>query len=190
MTPQYLCSLARRWFSSRNDAIEVPIHLNDRLRPYQVNHPSEFTSERALRYYERAVWSGAPDDIRRFAYRFYMLSRKAGLPLYVHTCWRSSQLQRTLYEQERSTVLSGAHQRSCAIDMVHQHFHWELPFEVWRFIGDLGKTAAKREGVKINWGGDWKSFYDPAHFELQGWNTFSEVDGHANDRLTIGKLKP
>lgn len=33
-------------------------------------------------------------------------------------------------------------------------------------IADHIKAVAKRMGIKITWGGDWKRPYDPPHFEL------------------------
>ena len=34
-------------------------------------------------------------------------------------------------------------------------------------MADNVKAAAKRLGVKVTWGGDWKSFKDGPHFEVQ-----------------------
>jgi hypothetical protein len=36
----------------------------------------------------------------------------------------------------------------------------EVPGYVWTWMGELGRYLGLR------WGGDWRSFYDPGHFEL------------------------
>lgn len=35
-----------------------------------------------------------------------------------------------------------------------------------KLIADHIKATAKKLGIKITWGGDWKSPYDPPHFQL------------------------
>ncbi|QDP85180.1 M15 family metallopeptidase [Chryseobacterium sp. SNU WT5] len=35
-----------------------------------------------------------------------------------------------------------------------------------KIIADHVKVTAKQLGIKITWGGDWKSPYDPPHFQL------------------------
>jgi peptidoglycan L-alanyl-D-glutamate endopeptidase CwlK len=39
-------------------------------------------------------------------------------------------------------------------------------WELYRLIAPIIKDVAQAEGVKITWGGDWKSFRDGPHFEL------------------------
>jgi peptidoglycan L-alanyl-D-glutamate endopeptidase CwlK len=41
---------------------------------------------------------------------------------------------------------------------------WE--FRYYKSISEAFKQAAKELGIKIRWGGDWKSFVDSPHFEL------------------------
>lgn len=42
------------------------------------------------------------------------------------------------------------------------------PESVFRSVADSMKKAAAELGVKITWGGDWKSFQDTPHFQLEG----------------------
>lgn len=62
--------------------------------------------------------------------------------------------------------------RFAAVDIIHSKLGYmdaenHVP-NGWNIIGHCGKEVAHSMGIKIVWGGDWK-FYDPAHFELEGW---------------------
>lgn len=41
------------------------------------------------------------------------------------------------------------------------------PFEFFLEISEAMKSAAKALGVKITWGGDWKTFKDTPHFQIE-----------------------
>ena len=43
---------------------------------------------------------------------------------------------------------------------------WDWP--TLRKINDAMQEAAKKLGVKLTWGGNWKSFKDGPHFQLEG----------------------
>jgi len=132
---------------------------------------SYFTSEHALKLKERADWRNAPNDIREIARKVLNRLRKEySIPMYVHTCYRSPAVQQSLVASGNSLLSRGAHQVSCAVDIVHSHFHWNHPNDhLWELLGRIYKEEADKLGVKIVWGGDWKSLYDPAHCELSNW---------------------
>lgn len=46
---------------------------------------------------------------------------------------------------------------------------WDWP--LYARLAEIMKTAAKQEGVSIEWGGDWKSFKDGPHFQLP-WSKY------------------
>ena len=46
---------------------------------------------------------------------------------------------------------------------------WDWP--LYKTIADNMKEAAKRLKLKVEWGGDWKSFKDGPHFQLP-WNEY------------------
>jgi len=62
------------------------------------------------------------------------------------------------------------------VDIVHGVFAWELTPQEWQLLGKIGKQVAwrlnqalpKERQFFVDWGGDWK-FYDPAHWEIRGW---------------------
>ena len=55
-----------------------------------------------------------------------------------------------------------------AVDLVPFPVDWEGPVKFPKFeaIAAAMKEAARLEGVKIQWGGDWSKFRDRPHFEL------------------------
>lgn len=62
-----------------------------------------------------------------------------------------------------------AHNYGLAIDLIHGIFGWDIPRESWELIGHIGKEVATQNGLKLVWGGDWKTLWDPAHWEVAGW---------------------
>jgi hypothetical protein len=66
----------------------------------------------------------------------------------------------------------------------------EFAWPLYDQLGPAVKTAAKKEGVPIIWGGDWTSFKDGPHFELDRrvydnskWST-SEVPAQKRTSVT------
>lgn len=80
---------------------------------------------------------------------------------------RSVERQRQLYLAGASKTLKGRHITGHAVDLaalVGGTVRWDWP--LYHKLADAMKAAAKELGVKIVWGGDWKSFPDGPHFEL------------------------
>lgn len=89
--------------------------------------------------------------------------RKQGIDLRVVETYRTPERQEYL-KRKRHTKLSGGnskHQHFIAVDVVpvvDNLPRWH-DTKLWKKIGKIGKS----EG--LIWGGDWKKFYDPGHFE-------------------------
>lgn len=152
-------------------------YLPDDLRRYLAGH-DYFSSTHMLKLHARADWTGAPLELRQFYGKFHHRLQKYKIPVYAHTCWRSPDLQRQLYNDGFSKVLTGAHQRSAAVDIVHAHFHWDCSSLFWETIANIGKEVIYQHGYPIVWGGDWKSFKDVAHWEIEGWNDLDPIPNH------------
>lgn len=137
----------------------------DRLRAKHV-----LTSEMMLRYHERADWQQTQQDIRRFAAGYVEAARKYNVPLYVHSAFRTQAQQNALLKAGRSKAEypRAAHCQGAAVDVVHGLYHWDLTPGEWERLGMLGHDVARKLSIDITWGGNW-SFYDPAHWELNGW---------------------
>jgi peptidoglycan L-alanyl-D-glutamate endopeptidase CwlK len=81
---------------------------------------------------------------------------------------RSEARQRELVAQGASRTMDSRHLTGHAADLLpigpngRAAFDWPL----YHKLAPAVKAAAEAEGVKITWGGDWKSFKDGPHFEL------------------------
>ena len=78
---------------------------------------------------------------------------------------RSVERQRELLKGGHSTTMNSRHITGHAVDMVPWPVDWE-DLERFEMMAKAMKTAAKELDISIVWGGDWKSFYDAPHFEL------------------------
>ncbi len=90
--------------------------------------------------------------------------RQEGIELKILETWRTPERQNALKKKGRSTLSGGnsKHQHCLAIDVVPMYgkkLKWK-DRKLWNKIGKIGK----KHGLK--WGGDWKRFYDPGHFEF------------------------
>ena len=80
---------------------------------------------------------------------------------------RSVDRQKQLVASGASRTMNSRHITGHAVDLMPigpngPAFDWPLYDE----LGPAVKQAAEKEGVALDWGGDWKSFRDGPHFEL------------------------
>ena len=78
---------------------------------------------------------------------------------------RTVERQRKLLNDGKSTTMNSRHITGHAVDMVPWPVDWE-DLERFEVMSEAMKTAAEELEIPIVWGGDWKSFYDAPHFEL------------------------
>ena len=71
----------------------------------------------------------------------------------------------TVMKAGKSTTLNSRHITGHAVDMVPWPVDWE-DLERFEQMAEAMKEAAEELDISIVWGGDWKSFYDAPHFEL------------------------
>lgn len=80
---------------------------------------------------------------------------------------RDPERQKALVDAGASQTLNSRHITGHAVDLgawVGDEVRWDWP--LYHRIAAAMKDAAKQEGVQIVWGGDWRSFKDGPHFEL------------------------
>ncbi len=81
---------------------------------------------------------------------------------------RTKERQKQLVASGASKTMNSRHLTGHAVDLVpigpngNAAFDWPL----YHKLGPAVKEAAAKEGVAIVWGGDWTSFKDGPHFEL------------------------
>ena len=80
---------------------------------------------------------------------------------------RTPERQQQLYKAGASQTLNSRHLTGHAVDLgawVGNQVRWDWP--LYHKIAAAMKDAAKAHDVAIVWGGDWNSFPDGPHFEL------------------------
>jgi len=80
---------------------------------------------------------------------------------------RSPERQQTLVASGASQTLNSRHITGHAVDLgawVDNQVDWSWP--LYHKIANAMKAAANELGIPIVWGGDWKTFKDGPHFEL------------------------
>ena len=80
---------------------------------------------------------------------------------------RSPERQQTLVASGASQTLNSRHITGHAVDLgawVDNQVDWSWP--LYHQIANAMKAAANELGIPIVWGGDWKTFKDGPHFEL------------------------
>jgi len=80
---------------------------------------------------------------------------------------RSPERQQTLVASGASQTLNSRHITGHAVDLgawVDNQVDWSWP--LYHQIANAMKAAATELGIPIVWGGDWKTFKDGPHFEL------------------------
>jgi peptidoglycan L-alanyl-D-glutamate endopeptidase CwlK len=80
---------------------------------------------------------------------------------------RTPERQKALVEAGASQTLNSRHLTGHAVDLgawVGDEVRWDWP--LYHKIAAAMKESAKHHGIPIVWGGDWRSFKDGPHFEL------------------------
>jgi peptidoglycan L-alanyl-D-glutamate endopeptidase CwlK len=81
---------------------------------------------------------------------------------------RSLERQQALYEAKKSRTMKSYHLEGKAIDvfaLVNNEVSWTL--SDYKKINEAFQSAAKELGIKITWGGSWKSIIDGPHFQIE-----------------------
>jgi peptidoglycan L-alanyl-D-glutamate endopeptidase CwlK len=81
---------------------------------------------------------------------------------------RSLERQQALYEAKKSRTMKSYHLEGKAIDvfaLVNNEVSWLL--SDYKKINEAFQSAAKELGIKVTWGGVWKSIVDGPHFQIE-----------------------
>jgi peptidoglycan L-alanyl-D-glutamate endopeptidase CwlK len=80
---------------------------------------------------------------------------------------RTLEKQKVLFASGATQTLKSRHLTGHAVDvaaLVDGEIRWDWP--LYKKISDIIKAEAKLLNVDIQWGGDWKTFKDGPHFQL------------------------
>lgn len=145
------------------------------------------TSDRQLKNYERADWTGVSPPLAAWAANFCLWMARREIPVFVLEAYRSNERQAQLYASGKSKIESnGPHGRGCAVDIIHSVRGYDLSPEEWRFFEAVGLRLAMHSGIALTWGGSWG--WDCAHWELKDWKSISPFDP-GKRRTPLGLLK-
>jgi hypothetical protein len=146
-------------------------------------------SDKYDQQHARATRQGADEGILAFERKFIRKMEALGVPMFAHSVIRSPAEQTKRFAEGHSKAKAGQspHQYGMAVDLIHGIRGWDIPDESWALVGHIGKEVAstltvsrwnEAEGrfvetrVHLEWGGDWKSLWDPAHWQIKGWRDF------------------
>ena len=80
---------------------------------------------------------------------------------------RTLERQKELFKAGATTTLQSRHLTGHAFDvaaLVNGEIRWDWP--LYKRIADAIKSIAQQLDIGIQWGGDWKTFKDGPHFQL------------------------
>ena len=81
---------------------------------------------------------------------------------------RTIEKQKEYVRTGKSQTMNSYHLKGKALDIVvykDREVTWKLDY--YKEIADIVKEIAKEKGLKITWGGDWKTLVDGPHFQLE-----------------------
>lgn len=80
---------------------------------------------------------------------------------------RSLERQKQLVEAKKSTTMNSRHLTGKAVDIavfVDGKLTWDMKY--YKTVSDHVKAVAQSLGIPLVWGGDWQTFVDAVHYEL------------------------
>jgi len=177
--------------------------------PDRLSAPAFLTSEAYARQGMRADWQHCDQRLRLWAARFVLAAHKRGIPLYVHSAFRTKEQQDLLRSRGLSKVgyPRSAHNIGEAVDIVHGVYHWEMTPLEWRYLHWLGRDVLRKLNAQwpkdrrlcLNWGGDDgtsgdKFRWDPAHWEILDYRDRIErkpelVPVHMSPAVTVARYR-
>ena len=81
---------------------------------------------------------------------------------------RTIEKQKEYVKAGKSQTMKSYHLRGKAVDIVvykDGKVTWDLKY--YKEIADIVKEIAAEKGLKITWGGDWKTLVDGPHFQIE-----------------------
>jgi hypothetical protein len=79
---------------------------------------------------------------------------------------RTKERQAELMKQGFTRTLNSRHIIGQAVDIVPLPVDWNNP-KPFHLVADAMKKAAAELGVRITWGGDWRTFKDLPHYQIE-----------------------
>ena len=114
--------------------------------------------------------AGVHPDLVRVVER---AARDGDVPFFVVEGVRTMDRQAELVREGKSRTMRSRHLTGHAVDLAALDeaglVTWARP--AYEALASQVKAAAAAEGIPVEWGGDWRSFFDGPHFQLP-WPTY------------------
>ena len=173
-------SLSQRATAAIKKPPQKATHPNPKTHPrsqayppviQNLRRPDFFNTEAYRKQKYRANWTGVDVDLRAWCNAFLRELDMYGIPAFAHNAMRTDAEQLALFKKGVSKISGrGAHGNGQAVDIIHSTLAWDgMTSKDWKLFGDMGKDIAARRNFRLTWGGDFRSFYDPAHWEITDW---------------------
>lgn len=135
--------------------------------------PDFVRSERYRMRLLQQPFDGLMHEADEFARAFLRELQVRGIPMVLVVGYRSREDQARVFANGFSKARPGRspHQYGMAVDIAHATRGWDLTKKEWAVIGLIGQEVARKRKIRVTWGGDFKSIYDPAHWELADWKS-------------------
>lgn len=177
--------------------------------PKRLRAEAFLTSQTYANQQQRADWQQCDPRMRVLAARIVLRAQGLGIPLYVHSAFRTKAEQDKLVRRgvTKARYPRSAHNIGEAFDLVHCVYQWELTQREWLFLHYLGQDELRKLNAKlskdkklqVNWGGDDGSpsdtfKWDPAHWEVLDYRDRIRkmpvaVPVHMSPKVTVGLLR-
>lgn len=120
-------------------------------------------------------------DILLFEKAFVRLCAEYDIPVFAHSIRRDKSTQDRLFRDGFSRAKYGEspHNFGMAVDLIHGTKAWNIARKDWSVFYAIGSEASSKSGVQVDWGGHFRSLYDPAHWQLKNWRSVLERDAAA-----------
>lgn len=171
---------AAKVFEQLDKPAEVELEVNTYVDAFRsISNRTFCASVKHQEQHHRADRKDCHPDILEFEKRFIARFRKLDVPFFAHCVRRDAAEQLRVFNAGHSKARYGQspHNFGCAVDLIHGTKGWDIPEKSWRLVGHIGKEVALQAGIGIEWGGDFKSLWDPAHWQLANWDTRARIAG-------------
>lgn len=175
-TPQAIVAAARAETPPAEErfvAVPDPVDNYEWDTPARLRAVAFLSSASYAAQQQRADWQQCDPRMELLAARVVLRAAKMGIPLYVHSAFRTKAEQQELLRRgaTKAPYPRSAHNIGEAFDLVHGTFQWNMTPREWSYIRwlvheELRKINAKlpkarklQLGFEISW--------DPAHFEVR-----------------------
>lgn len=175
--------------------------------PERLRANAHFHTQGWINQSEKADWQHVDHRLMRWSAMMVTAAKKRGIPLYVHSAFRTKAQQDAIpAANTRAKYPRSAHNIGEAVDLVHGTFHWDMSPQEWKLIHALGLECLRKLNetlparpftdsngkrhyalpkLELTWGGNFKSLYDPAHWEIADYRSRLYIRGEGEPvRLT------